>query len=236
VQGGEGGRLFPANGARPRIITADTPDAASVFSANVQVGYCHWDELGLEAAYRALSEPLLTSVDDPRTPEHDDGNAGFLRDDARLALVFVTDEQDFSPRTPAFYETHLRALKGNRPSQLRVSAIVGPEDLSTCPSASSSGSRYRELVRATGGVEESICSPDWASSLRNISFGTFGPTLRFPLAEEPGDLTSLRVLVNGLEVTGGFTYDAVGRAVVFAPDRAPPPSAVIELRYPIGCR
>ena len=62
AEGGEGGRLFPPDNSSPRIITPQTPNASSVFANNVRVGWCHWNEQGLEAAYRALSAPLVNSV------------------------------------------------------------------------------------------------------------------------------------------------------------------------------
>src|SRR5690606_15773631 len=132
----------PPDNSSPRIITAQTPNAPSVFANNVRVGWCHWNEQGLEAAYRALSSPLVNSVDDSRTALPMDGNAGFLREEARLVLIFLADEEDFSPQSTAFYETFFRGLKGNDETMLSISAITGPDNLSTCPTASSSGTRY----------------------------------------------------------------------------------------------
>ena len=187
VDGGEAGRLFPADGSSPRIITRSTPNAAHVFATDVTVGICHWDEQGLEAAYRALSQPLVNSADDPATTLPNDGNLGFLRPDALLAVVFVSDEDDSSPQTVEFYETFLRAVKANNPTLLVVSAIVGPPNISTCPTASSSGLRYIQLAQHTGGLVESICTQDWAASLENISVGVFSPRRRFPLSQVPAD-------------------------------------------------
>jgi hypothetical protein len=235
ADGGENGRLFPVTGATPRVITRQTPNAAAVFATNTQVGVCHWNEQGLEGAYRALSTPLLHSVDDPRTALPNDGNGGFLRADARLAIIFVTDEEDFSPQPVSFYETYLRALKDNDPSKLSVSAIAGPADLATCSTASSSGTRYIQLAQATGGVVESICTPNWAESLKKLSSTTFGPKRIFPLTDEPADTTQIAVKVDGHPVTSGWTYDAATNSIVFQEGAAPLPGAYIEVIYPLGC-
>jgi len=235
VDGGEAGRLFPADGTRPRIITRGTPSADQVFANNVTVGVCHWDEQGLQAAYRALSSPLVNNADDPDTALPDDGNLGFLRPDARLAVVFVSDEDDGSSGSVDSYETFLRALKGNDPTLLVVSAIVGPADLSTCPTASSSGSRYIALAQRTGGVVESICTNDWAGALGNISGGVFSPRRRFPLSQVPADPSQIAVEVDGTPVTGGWTYDAATRSVVFAAGAAPGFDSTIDVTYPLGC-
>ncbi|MDY7225269.1 choice-of-anchor D domain-containing protein [Hyalangium rubrum] len=235
AEGGENGRLFPVDNSSPRVITRQTPNAAGVFANNTQVGVCHWNEQGLEAAYRALSAPLLHGVDDPRTPQVDDGNGDFLRSDARLAIIFVTDEEDFSTQDVSFYETYFRALKDNDPSKLSISAIAGPEDLATCSTASSAGTRYIELARATGGVVESICTPNWAESLEKLSSTTFGPKRSFPLSEVPADTTQIVVTVDGVQVTQGWTYDASTNSILFDVGAAPPPGAYIEVTYPLGC-
>jgi len=235
VDGGEAGRLFPADGSWPRIITRGTPNAAQVFANNVTVGVCHWDEQGLQAAYRALSPPLVNNADDPDTALADDGNLGFLRPDARLAVVFVSDEDDGSSGSVDYYETFLRALKGNDPTLLVVSAIVGPADLSTCPTASSSGSRYIALAQRTGGVVESICTNDWAGALGNISGGVFTPRRRFPLSQVPADPSQIAVAVNGEPVTSGWTYDAATHSVVFDAGAAPAFDATVDVTYPLGC-
>lgn len=233
--GGEAGRLFPVDNSSPRVITPITPGAAGLFANNVRVGICHWSEQGLEAAYRALSPPLVTSADDPSTPLPNDGNAGFLREEAKLAIVIVSDEDDQSQRPVSFYETFFRALKGNDADQLILSAIVGPEDLSSCPSASGSGSRYIALANALGGVVESICTPDWTLSLERLSHSAFGLRRSFRLSGVPSDVAAIRVDVNGLQVLSGWSYDAAQQSVVFEESAVPPAGSVIDVTYPVGC-
>lgn len=235
AEGGEGGRLFPVDGTSPRIITPTTPNAANVFQNNVQVGWCHWNEQGLEAAYRALSTPLVNELDDPRTTLANDGNGGFLRADARLAIVFLTDEEDFSPSPLSHYETFFKAVKNNDASMLTISAIAGPKDLSTCPTASSSGTRYISLADATGGVVENICTSDWSKSLQSLSSNAFGPKRVFPLTQTPRDPADLTVTVNGVPVTSGWTYDAATNSISFDADSAPSNGSMIEATYALGC-
>lgn len=232
AHGGENGRLFPADNSSPRILTPATPDVETVFLRNAQVGICHWDEQGLEAMYRALSPSLTSSEDDPSTPLPRDGNAGFLRDDATLAVIFISDEEDFSPGKVSFYEDFLLGLKRGERSKLSVSAIVGPSDLSTCPTANSTGTRYIQLAEATGGFVESICTADWTASLRQLSKSAFAPNRAFPLTGTPADTSRITVRVDGDAVTSGWTFDPGARAVVFDTRSAPPPAAAVEVLYP----
>jgi hypothetical protein len=185
--------------------------------------------------HRALSDPLVHNADDPRSPTPADGNAGFLRDDARLAIIVITDEEDFSSKPVSYYETFLLGLKGQDRSKVTVSAIAGPKDLKSCPKASSTGSRYIQLAEATGGVVESICTANWAGSLEKISESAFGRNRVFKLSEQPENSAAIVVRVDGLEVTGGWKYEPSTNSVVFEPDAAPGPGSSIEVTYPVGC-
>jgi hypothetical protein len=177
----------------------------------------------------------VSGVDDPRTPMPNDGNAGFLRPEAKLAIIVVSDEEDFSPQPVAFYSTYFKSLKGNDPSMLSFSAIVAPTQLSTCPTASSSGTRYMQLAQETGGVVESICTQNWAASLTNLSANAFGPKRRFPLSEVPLDPAQIAVSVDGQVLASGWSYDASTNSVVFDSGAVPNPGSVVELTYPLGC-
>jgi hypothetical protein len=134
----------------------------------------------------------------------------------------------------SFYEDFLLGLKGGDRSKFSVSAIVGPNDLSTCSTANSSGSRYIQLAEATGGIVESICTPDWAASLRKLSKSAFAPNRAFPLTGTPSDTSRIRVRVDGGAVPSGWTFDAPTRAVLFETSAAPPPAAAVEVVYPTG--
>ena len=235
ADGGEAGRLFPVDGSSPRVIRPETPNAAAIFATNVNVGWCHWNEQGLEAAYRALSAPLINHVDHPDTPQPQDGNLGFLREGAKLVLVFLSDEDDYSPQSVSFYETFFRGLKGGNESLLTVLALVGPEALHACPTAAATGTRYLALAEATGGMSESICTRNWAASLEMLSAGAFGPRRHFPLSTAPDPASEIEVRLNGVPVTTGWQWDPVSGSVVFGVESVPVPGTVVEITYPVGC-
>ncbi len=235
AEGGEAGRFFPVDGSSPRILTPQTANVAQVFAHNVKVGVCHWDEQGLEAAYRALSQPLASSASAPGTPFTADGNAGFLREDAKLAIIIISDEEDFSPQPVSFYETFFKALKNNDPNMLSISAIVTPANIGTCPTGVSSGNRYIQLAGSTNGVVDSICTQNWAASLNQIGDNIYGPAKRFPLSQQPGDPTGVSVVVNGQPALFGWQYDALTNTVVFDDNSVPPNGSSVEITYPLGC-
>jgi hypothetical protein len=230
AEGGEAGRIFPVDGSGPRIMTNATPNLGQALANNVNVGLCAFVEQGLEAARRAITSPLVDQTDDPRTPIPDDGNGGFLRDSAALALVFVGDEDDNSPDSVETYIRAFQSAKGiNQPQRVTVYAI-GPGE-STCATSGGVGTRYQEVAQRTGGEVLSACAGDYAPLLRNVANRAFSPQDRFPLAQDP-EGGSLTVTVDGAPASG-WTYDSAGNAVVFS--SPPPAGAEIQLNYRRSC-
>lgn len=228
--GGEAGRLFPVNRQRARWVSSTMPDAAAVFAENVKVGNCHWLEQGLEAAFRALSSPLVDSLDHPGTTEPLDGNLGFYRPEAKLSVVIISDEDDQSDRSVATYTSFFRGLKGpGREDDVSVNAVVGKG----CGIRAEEGLRYMAVAQSTGGMIEPICTEDWGSALGRLAEQSFGYTLSFPLTAAPEAPPSVRV--DGAPVTSGWTYDASRNAVVFTESTAPAPGALVEITYVPAC-
>ncbi|HYO59422.1 choice-of-anchor D domain-containing protein [Archangium sp.] len=232
ARGGEAGRFFPVDDSRPRILSNHTPDLAPVLQQNVNVGQCATVEQGFEAVRRALSPPLVNGVDDPRTPQKNDGNLGFLRDAAALVVVFMGDEDDHSPDSVDTYVRFLRTRKGeNQPQRMTIYAIA--PTVSGCPTSGGFGTRYAEAAARTGGDVLSVCSGDYAPLLRAVANKAFSAQDRFPLSELP-DAGRITVRVDGSPVTSGWTYDGATNSVVFA--TAPSPGAKVEVYYRRACR
>ena len=220
ADGGEAGRLVPVDGSRPRVLDPATPDVRSVLAQNLQVGVCHELEQGMEAMRRALGEPLRSGE-----------NAGFLRDDAKLAVIFVSDEDDHSGIAPEDYLAFLVGLKGE--GGARAYAIV---DIGTgCPEGAGRAERLIELVLGTHGLVESICAEDWSAAMAAIAADVFTFRTAFSLSAVP-DGAGIEVSVDG-EVADPSTYryDPGSNSVAFAPGHAPAPGARIEVRYTAAC-
>ncbi|HZX40444.1 MAG TPA: hypothetical protein VFE93_01320, partial [Myxococcaceae bacterium] len=228
--GGEAGRLFPADGSAARQFTNATPNLGQALQQAVQVGECGFEQQGLEAMRRSLAPPLVDHADDPRTPLGNDGNLGFYRQTASLAVVLVSDDDDTSPDAVTTYVHFLQQLKGpGAAGRASLYAIVPSGQ--TCPSASGQGLRYAEAASRTGGAIESICASDFGPLLQDVVGRAFSAQTRFPLSGTP-DSAGVTVTVNGTPASG-WVYDAPSNAVVFA--APPPPRAVIEVSYTRGC-
>ena len=68
----------------PPVLTADVPDFRSAFESRVRVGIEGSDmEKGIDAAFQALSEPLVSGP-----------NNGFRRPGATLMINYFSDEKN----------------------------------------------------------------------------------------------------------------------------------------------
>ncbi len=229
------GVLVQAPGC-PKIITNNTPDVPGCFADNVKIGTCCSDEqeAGLEAAWIALSPP---EVDDPGL------NGGFMREDAKLYIICVSDEQDQSKGNPDFYVDFFSAIKGYRNTEwMKVSAICGD-----CPSGcggeqAECGSRYIEVANRTGGIFESICTSNWAQALDTLGIDAFAEIREFPLSR-PADASTISVTVNDVPVdqassTGGddgWTYYPDTNSIYFGEDCVPGKGDTIKVSYTAAC-
>jgi len=231
---GERGRFVEGQPYQTRVMSPSTPNVTRVFSANVNVGTDgDGSERGFEAAYLALTDPLINTW-----------NTGLLRPDAMLAVIFVSDEQEQSSRPVSFYESFLRNVKGfARPEMFSASAIVGttPGGCRSRTGEADYAPRYMQMAQNTGGVVESICNANWGQTLANIGLNSFGLKRTFFLSSQPVQAT-LAVRVDGIQVptisaagVTSWSYDVGSNSVVFVAGRAPQPGATVEVTYSVAC-
>lgn len=218
-----------------RIITSATqPSPAAVFATNVAVGVGGpYPAPGLDAVLRAL------------TPPHASGpNAGFLRSDAVLAVVFVSDGDDGSLYAPDFYVNFLRSIHGfHAPNQLRVHAVVGdaPGGCNGPAGTAAAGWRYLAVAAGAEGTVTSICRLAPAAFLADLATEVAAPLPSFALSS--GAVAStITVFVNGVGVPSAsrgpvpnWTYDASTNRVRFASFAAPQVGDTVRIEYTPEC-
>lgn len=207
----------------PKILDINTPNIATAFSNNVQVGdNGSGSELGLEGSRLALSEPLLSG-----------GNAGFLRNEARLYIVYVSDEEDQSPDSVGTYKTFFTNVKGGDPDKVFYAAIAGPPPLG-CFNAygnAESSPRYHDITTSTGGLFDSLCQQNFGPTLENLAFEVTAGEGEFFLSSVPV-ISSLEMIVNGaLQPPDRWTYNGATNSVKFFPQWNPVPGAEVIARF-----
>jgi Abnormal spindle-like microcephaly-assoc'd, ASPM-SPD-2-Hydin len=235
ASGGEAGRFFPVDNSRPRILTPTTPNVKQVLFDNTKVGLCHWDERFFDPVIAALTPPLIAATKAPGTPWPNDGNAGFLRDDARLALLAVSDADDdndvINPPPVSEMVGKLSQVKKGAVDLISFAGIVG---LHMCSNVEQVGTRYQEIARQLNGKLYDICDLNNFGAMLDDALGTLLlPLTSFPLSTRPLP-SSIAVTVNGAPVTS-FRYDPTSNRIVFPQDSIPPPGSHIAATYTPTC-
>ena len=152
--------------------------------------------------------------------------ASFIRSDAFLVIIVLSDEEDQSPESAQFYIDYFKSLKANS-GMVKVHSITQ----STLPliGSESLGYRYQEASRQTGGKSYSIKS-DFAQSLTDMGEKIVTLVDSFGLSKEPTS-NAARVFVNGSEITSGYTFDALTRTLHFDNSAVPVVGSSIRVQY-----
>jgi hypothetical protein len=143
-------------------------------------------------------------------------NPGFIRADAYLALIFLSDEPDHSHRSINTYTSHFENLKQDK-SMIIAHSIIGDYP-SGCGGggwnglSADFGSGYYEFVNYFGGINFSICATDWGLQMQNLAFSTANWS-GFVLLEEPIEGT-IEVYVDGI-FTSDWTYNSSENKINF---------------------
>lgn len=178
------------------------------------------NERGINAAYRAIERSAAASV-----------NKDFIRADARLAIVVISDEDECSTglaeckagteesSTPAnLLKKAADTLGANKVVSFN-SIIYIPND-ATCKTGGNEGKVYQQLTDLTGGVKGSVCSNDFSGPLaalgQKVTELVKSVTLTCVPEDKNGDGSpDLTVkLADGSTMTSGFTIS--GASVTFA--------------------
>lgn len=226
------------------FLTRQTEGAAEIFSEIVAQGI---SGVGIEMGFESVRKALID-------PEYSAYNAGFVRENANLSVIVVSDEEDSSPLSVNEYLQAFADLKGGEAyrnhARMNVSAVVGdtPPAFDGEPSCSSSsgfadyGSRYVYAARATNGLIDSICNDDFSPIVGQLGLTLSGLLVEFELSRVP-EMDSLEVtlydspdeasLVRELKINEDFTFVEERNAIVFEADQVPESEQYIKASYRI---
>lgn len=229
------------------VITTQTADPHAEFIRQATSGTC-----GGEAAFGATMNALSPA-------QLNGNNAGFLRTDANLAIVALSDEPEqtesggglFGCDPPVFtngcmpvgtYVNFLYGLKGGDPSKVTFSGIVAPRNTSLlgafggCDIAFPAP-RYHSAISLTGGAFGNLCQLDLDPFLNHLSLVVAGVNSVFNLSLPPESTApaDLLVEVNGVAIqpgqNNGYTYDATNNAVELHGSAVPQAGQVVSISY-----
>lgn len=225
---GTNGGAFVTRANEPLILSNATPDVANVFRRRVDVGTGGAGiERPLSTTLKALTPPLITGP-----------HQGFLRSDANLAVIVVSDAEDQSAEPISYYVTRLPLVKGvARRHQVTISVIgpFSPVSMTCMTEGQDMTGRYDAVIQATRGVKQTICKSDWASDLEQLGRTALGPRNTFFVRNPPDTLQPVDVTVNGQAVSNAWTYDPTANTIVFADGQQPGAGTTVTITYQSMC-
>ncbi|WP_206611137.1 VWA domain-containing protein [Halobacteriovorax sp. HLS] len=152
----------------------------------------------------------------------------WMRDDAYLVVVYVSDEEDQSEKLVSEYVNFLKSKK-NKTGLIKLYSIVTKE--STKYRWETIGTRYLEASANTGGQTAHI-KKDFYKILREMGGKIVNLLDSFALSQQPID-DKVNVKVNGSELASGYSYDSQSRSIKFLDGHIPTEGANIEISYSI---
>lgn len=214
-----------------KILRTSTPNVDDALAKNFKVGTAGSAlEKGMDAILAALSQPRLRDLK---------CNAGFLRNDARLAILVVSDENDGSQGTNNFFVRRLWALKQPKPRQeILFSTIAGPP-VAGCRGNgvfAQYGARYWDISKKMDGLQLSFCDSNWKGNAELLGDLSFGPRRRFFLTRPPSLLT-IKVKVDGKKLTplSHYLYEAASNSIFFKKASSLKAGSRVEISYDVKC-
>ena len=244
-------RFFPnagpgtllARGTNEKILRPDTLNLAEKFQQNITLTTSgSGNEAGVLSAHYAL---------DPARLDACGWNEGFIRPEALLAIVFLSDEDESRAISSTLKDKYIRdyptekaerlaafsqrldSLKPDRPDLIRVDAIVAPS-VAQCPTVyqNGTGDVYSEVALGRNGNVSNICT-DFAPALSELGADLIQMLSRFQLKQKPDG--SLEVYVDSRKIpedpVNGWRYLPETKDVEFRGSEIPKADAKISIKY-----
>ncbi len=184
--------------------------------------YCPYQGSYTERAFMLLEASLSAS-----NIKSGGCNEGMYREDASLSLIGVSDEPEQSVNPYTYYVSLFQGMKSDKDDV--VMHAIGGDYPGGCGSNSAYSGFYEATV-ATGGLFLSICATDFGSHLESLAEQSTADLTSFELSDFPVQETIL-VIVDGVRVGSGWSYDASSNSVVFDEDYTPEGGSTIEIEY-----
>jgi len=194
----------------PLIPGDTTQDALDMFATNVNGNH--------EQGFSAVKEFLTNNSDAQQ----------WLRHDAALLVVFVSDENDGSDPLISTANVMASLLSSYRQNVYVASIVHLPPDDSECNVYTHTvGTRYIDLTNMFNGHVIDICTDDWSQGVADAS-EQIQPREFLELTHVPYDPQDIYVFVDGVEFHD-WVYEESTNRVVFSV--IPPEGSLTEIAY-----
>ena len=204
-------------GDSTKLTSASAKASKSTFISN----FTKWVKVGTSGS--GVEQGLKTAVSFT-----DRYASSFLRPEAYLIVVFISDEEDQSDKKVSEYLTKLQALKTNK-GMVKAYSIVTVKNYGF--QWETLGVRYMEVSTATAGATSDI-KQDFSTTLLDMGGKILNLMDSFALNESPYQ-DQIEVLVNNSKVASGYTFNAAQRTLKFNSDAVPAEGSKVEVRYKV---
>jgi hypothetical protein len=223
--GGDGGKFVGA-----KFLTNSTANVGAALAGMLVVGETGGNlERGIDSLLTVLSPSYLNGA-----------GKGFLRNDAFLAVIVLSDEDDQSVRTQKYVTDFMDSIKAkwlDGTSSWNINFIGVLADTPQCRTYnnySDPGLFYMGLADASNGSKESICSTDYTNAVSNIRRRITQIISDFRLNKLPL-VSSITVAMNGQPVPqdleNGWIYIEDKNLIRFNGSYIPAADAVIKIDF-----
>ncbi len=195
----------------PRFVDRATPNGIQALASNLIVGVSgDTTEKFFDPIYLALSEPNLSGH-----------NVGFYRQNASLALIFITDTEDQSyTHTAKSINSFLLTLKGSAEKVFVAAAYIPDSEIKTCAGETSevlAKNGLSDFFQMSQAITFSLCD-DFGEKLADIGakIASKAQTMYLNQVPRPG---TIKISMDGIELlsdaTFGWTYNASNNSIEF---------------------
>jgi hypothetical protein len=216
-------------------IDNNTPNGLAILETNLQPGANgSGEEHIFDPIAAALTQPFENTV-----------NAGFLRADATLAIVIVTDTEDQSrsfPTAKGLFDL-LVNLKGGKADKVLAYGAIIPSSVArpTCPRDEYSPAKIEEFIALAKGLEYNVCDPDYGTKLAHIAADVVQKVGRIMYLSHPPVVDTITVTYGSQVIPNdpdkGWVYDPVRNALVFGTKivlTVQPPGTQLSVNFTAG--
>jgi hypothetical protein len=211
-----GGRLVSMPG-KPRFVDRSTPGGMDLLRRYIQVGTSGAStEKVFEPAEAALSA-LATTY-----------NVGFLRQDAYLVFIFITDSDDQSSKingsdysAQEFFNFTTKLKSGNA-KKIIPYGIVIPSAINPgvgCARDSGPPKKLEDYISMLSGYVYDLCDRNYNSNLDFLGKDIVNRVSKFMVLNRRPIVSTIRVLYGAFEIPNdidkGWSFDASKNAIVF---------------------
>lgn len=212
-----------------KYVERNTPGGMNVLAQNLVVGTSgSATETMFAPMIKALSQPMVSTL-----------NAGFYRQDAHLAVVYITDAEDQSNYTPAQAYDFLVQLKGDKDKVITYGVIV-PANQATqgCSQDGGDPVKLEQFFQISGGKFFGLCDPDYGSKLSALGSDLEQRVGRTMLLQRTPDPSTIIVRYGSKTIPNdpvvGWTYDPARNALNFGRKmdvKGEPPGTQLEVDF-----